>query len=224
MGPIQTRRQSEDLSQPLGSRSNPSKGRVRILGERNLGPAQHLLASIQYGIERFPNNLIPNTRLKLPGKNPRRIIDRPRIIGNLTELVFSKIAVVNTDLLLGSENLLRPVALHNNFDVQIRSRPNIVLGAGSTDPYGDYVTSSLQLAQFSLKHSSPWGGNLGWLEAPDTRQFQILPSTGSESGFLRLCYYGRAAKLCLTPKRKGEPAPLPHLPELEAGPKKPYNV
>src|SRR6267378_590656 len=109
MGPIQTRRQSEDLSQPLGSRSNPSKGRVRIFSERNLGPAQDLLASIQYDIERFPNNLIPNTRLKLPRKNPRGIINRPRIIRNLAELVHSKIAVVNADLLLGSENLLRLV-------------------------------------------------------------------------------------------------------------------
>src|SRR2546422_10067409 len=106
MGPVQTRRQGEDLSQPLGSRSNPSKGRVRILGERNLGPAQDLLASIQYGIERFPNNLIPNTRLKLPGKNPRRIMNWPSIVWNLAELVLSKIPVVNTDLLLGSENLL----------------------------------------------------------------------------------------------------------------------
>src|SRR2546425_3924451 len=155
MGPIQTRRQSEDLSQPLGSRSNPSKGRVRILGERNLGPAQHLLASIQYGLERFPNNLIPNTRLKLPGKNPRRIMNWSCIIGNLAELILSKIPVVHTDLLFSSENLLRPVTLHNNFDVQIRSRPNIVLGAGSTDPYGNHVTSSLELPQFSLKRSSP---------------------------------------------------------------------
>src|SRR5213594_822653 len=128
MGPIQTRRQSEDLSQPLGSRSNPCKGRVRILSERNLGPAQDLLASIQYGIQRFPNNLIPNTRPKLPGKNPRRIINRPRIIGNLAELLLAKIPVVDTDLLLSSENLLWPVTLHNNLNVQIRSRPNIVLG------------------------------------------------------------------------------------------------
>src|SRR6267143_429106 len=127
MGPIQTSRQSEDLSQPLGSRSNQRKGRVRIFSERNLGPAQDFLASIQYGIERLPNNLIPNTRLKLPGKNPRRIINRPRIIGNLTELLLSKIAVVNTDLLLGSENLLRSISSQNNLYVQIRSWPNIVL-------------------------------------------------------------------------------------------------
>src|SRR5207245_10488479 len=127
MGPIQTRRQCEDLSQPLGSRSNPRKSRVRILGERNLGPAQHLLASIQYGIERFPNNLNPNTRLKLPGKNPRRIMNWPCVIRNLAELVLSKIALVNTELLLGSENLLRLVALHNNINVQIRSGPTIVI-------------------------------------------------------------------------------------------------
>src|SRR5207249_11878235 len=117
MGPIQTRRQSEDLSQPLGSRSNPSKGRVRILSERSLGPAQDLLPSIQYGIERFPNNLIPNTRLKLSRETPRRILDRPSIKGNFAELVLSKIAVVDTDLLFGSENLLRLVALHNNLNV-----------------------------------------------------------------------------------------------------------
>src|SRR3989442_5918329 len=177
MGPIQTSRQSEDLSQPLGSRSNPCKGRVRIFSERNLGPAKDLLASIQYGIERFPNNLIPNTRLKLPGKNSRRIIDRPRVIRNFAELILSKIPVVDTDLLFSSENLLRPVTLHNNFDVQIRSRPNIVLGAGSTDPYRNHVTSSLELAQFSLKRSSPWRRKPSWLEAPDTRQFQIPPSS-----------------------------------------------
>src|SRR6267143_4053950 len=117
MGPIQTSRQSEDLSQPLGSRSNPNKGRVRIFMERNLGPAQDLLASIQYGIERLPNNLIPNTRLKLPGKNPRRIINWPCVIRNLTELLLSKIAVVNTDLLLSNDNLLGPVPPHNNLDV-----------------------------------------------------------------------------------------------------------
>src|SRR3989442_13076277 len=146
MGPIQTSRQSEDLSQPLGSRSNPRKGRVRIFSERNLGPAQDLLASIQYNIERFPNNLIPNTRLKLPGQNPRRIINWPCIIGNLTELVLSKIAVVDTDLLFGIENLLRLVALHNNLNVQIRSWPNIVLGAGSTDAYRHHITSRLELA------------------------------------------------------------------------------
>src|SRR5881296_893078 len=127
MGPVQARRQSEDLSQPLGSRSNPSKGRVRILGERNLGPAQHLLASIQYGIERFPNNLIPNTRLKLPGKNPRRIMNWPRVIRNLAELVLSKVPVIDADLLLSNYNLLWPVTLHNNLNVKIRSRPNIVL-------------------------------------------------------------------------------------------------
>src|SRR2546422_2087426 len=146
MGPIQTRRQSEDLSQPLGSRSHPCKRRVRILSERNLGPAQDLLASIQYGIERFPNNLISNTRLKLPGKNPRRIMNWSCVIWNLAELVLSKIAVVNTDLLLGSENLLRPVTLHNNLNVQIRSRPNIVLGTGSTDPHSDHFTSGYELA------------------------------------------------------------------------------
>src|SRR3989441_11797317 len=134
MGPIQTRREGEDFSQPLRSRSNPSKGRVRILGERNLGPAQDLLASIQYAIERFPNNLIPNTRLKLPGKNPRRIMNWPCVIRNLAELVLSKIAVVDTDLLFGSENLLRLVALHNNLNVKIRSGPNIVLRYRSTDP------------------------------------------------------------------------------------------
>src|SRR2546425_12724065 len=127
MGPVQTRRQGEDLSQPLGSRSNPSKGRVRILGERNLGAAQHLLASIQYAIERFPNNLIPNTRLKLPGKNPRRIMNWPCVIRNLAELLLPKIPVVNTDFLLGSEDLFWLVALHNNLNVQIRSGPNIVL-------------------------------------------------------------------------------------------------
>src|SRR6267143_2464201 len=121
MGPIQTRRQSEDLSQPLGSRSNPCKGRVRIFSERNLGPAQDLLASIQYGIERFPNNLIPNTRLKLRSKNPGRIIDRPRVIRNLAELLLSKIPVVDTDLLLGSEDLFWLFALHNDLNVQIRS-------------------------------------------------------------------------------------------------------
>src|SRR3989442_1057247 len=102
MGPIQTRRQCEDLSQPLGSRSNPCKGRVRIFGERNLGPAQDLLASIQYGIERFPNNLIPNTRLKLPGKNPKRIMNRPCVNGNLIELLLSKIPIVDTYLLLSN--------------------------------------------------------------------------------------------------------------------------
>src|SRR5438445_349493 len=91
MGPVQARRQSEDLSQPLGSRSNPGKRRVRIFMERNLGPAQDLLASIQYGIERFPNNLIPNTRLKLPGKNPRRIMNWSCIIRNLAELLLTKI-------------------------------------------------------------------------------------------------------------------------------------
>src|SRR5438445_12047802 len=177
MGPIQTRRQSEDLSQPLRSRSNPRKSRVRILGERNLGPDQHLLASIQYGLERFPNNLIPNTRLKLPGKNSRRIIDRPRVIRNFAELILSKIPVLDTDLLFSRENLLRHVTLHNNFDVQIRSRPNIVLGAGSTDPYPNHVTSSLELPQFSLKRSSPWRRKLRWVEMTDTRQFQILPSS-----------------------------------------------
>src|SRR5438309_4524517 len=176
MGPIQTRRQSEDLSQPLGSRSNPRKGRVRIFSERNLGPAQDLLASIQYGIERFPNNLIPNTRLKLSRKNPGGIINRPRIIGNLTELLLSKIPIVDTYLLLSSEDLFRLVALHNNFYVQIRSGPNIVLRYRSTDPYCDHLTSSLQLAQFSFTHFSPWRGKLGWLEAPDTRQLQILIS------------------------------------------------
>src|SRR2546422_9666384 len=173
MGPIQTSRQSEDLSQPLGSRSNPSKGRVRIHGERNLGPAQDLLASIQYAIERFPNNLIPNTRLKLPGKNPRRIMNWPCIIRNLAELLLTKIPVIDTDFLFSSENLLGPVPLHNNLNVQIRSRPNIVLGTGSTDAYCDHITSSLELAQFPLKHSSPWRGKLGWLKATDTRQFQI---------------------------------------------------
>src|SRR6267143_5410267 len=119
MGPIQTSRQSEDLSQPLGSRSNPSKGRVRIFSERYLGPAQDLLASIQYGIERFPNYLIPNSRLKLSRKDPRRIMNWPCIIRNLAKLVLSKIAVVNTDLLLGSENLLRLVAFHNDLNVKI---------------------------------------------------------------------------------------------------------
>src|SRR2546425_859799 len=117
MGPIQTSRQSEDLSQPLGSRSNPRKGRVRIFSERNLGPAQDLLASIQYGMERFPNNLIPNARLKLGSKNPGRIIDRPRVIRNLAQLVLSKIAIVDTDLLLGSENLLGPITSNNDLDV-----------------------------------------------------------------------------------------------------------
>src|SRR5881409_1668629 len=146
MGPIQTRRQSEDLSQPLGSRSNPSKGRVRILSERSLGPAQDLLASIQYGIERFPNNLIPNTRLKLPGKNPRRIMNWSCIIRNLAELVLSKIPVIDTDFLFSGENLLGPVPLHNNFDVKIRSGPNIVLRYRPTDPYCDHVASSLELA------------------------------------------------------------------------------
>src|SRR2546422_8858384 len=146
MGPIQTRQQSEDLSQPLRSRSNPSKGRVRILSERNLGPAQDLLASIQYGIERFPNNLIPNTRLKLLGKNPSRIMNWSCIIGNLAELVLSKIAVVDTDLLFGSENLLRLVALHNNLNVKIRSRPNIVLSYRSAKSQGDHISSSLELA------------------------------------------------------------------------------
>src|SRR2546425_12052644 len=127
MGPIQTRRQSEDLSQPLRSRSHPCKRRVRILSERNLGPAQDLLASIQYGIERFPNNFIPNARLKLPGKNPRRIMNRSCVKGNLAELVLSKIPIVDTYLLLGSEDFFRLVALHNNLNVKIRSRPNIVL-------------------------------------------------------------------------------------------------
>src|SRR2546422_2151730 len=120
MGPIQTRGQGEDLSQPLGSRSNPGKGRVRIFSERNLGPAQDLLASIQYGIERSPDNLIPNTRLKLPGKDPGRIVNWPSIVRNLAELLLSKIPVIDTDLLLGSENLLRLVALHNNLNVKIR--------------------------------------------------------------------------------------------------------
>src|SRR5438128_7324358 len=146
MGPIQTRRQSEDLSQPLRSRSNPSKGRVRIFSERSLGPAQDLLASIQYGIERFPNNLIPNTRLKLPCKNPRRIMNCPCIIRNLAELLLTKIPVIDTDFLFSSENLLWPVPPHNNLDVQIRSRPNILLGTGSTDPHCDHLTSSLELA------------------------------------------------------------------------------
>src|SRR5437870_12183743 len=109
MGPIQTRRQSEDLSQPLRSRSNPRKGRVRILSERNLGPAQDLLASIQYGIERFPNDLIPNTRLKLPGKNPRRIMNWSCIIRNLGELPLTKISIVDTYLLLSNDNLFWPV-------------------------------------------------------------------------------------------------------------------
>src|SRR5438445_3463227 len=176
MGPVQTRRQGEDLSQPLGSRSNPSKGRVRILGERSLGPAQDLLASIQYGIERFPNNLIPNTRLKLSRKNPRRIMNRPRIIGNLAELVLSKIPVIDTDFLFSSEDLLWPVTPYNNLNVQIRSGPNIVLRYRPTDPYCDHLTSSLQLAQFSFTHFSPWRGKLGRLEAPDTRQLQILIS------------------------------------------------
>src|SRR5438445_4246594 len=103
MGPIQTSRQSEDLRQPLGSRSNPCKGRVRIFSERNLGPAQDLLASIQYGIERFPNNLIPNTRLKLPGKNPGRIINWPCVIRNFAELLLSKIPVINTECLFFRE-------------------------------------------------------------------------------------------------------------------------
>src|SRR2546425_5227032 len=174
MGPIQTRREGEDFSQPLRSRSNPSKGRVRILGERNLGPAQDLLCSIQYGIERFPNNLISNTRLKLSGKNPRRIMNRPRIIGNLAELFLSKIAVVNTYLLFGSENLLWPVTPYNNFYVKIRSRPNIVLSYRSAKSQREHITSSLQLAQFSLKHSSPWRRKLRWVEVTDTRQFQIL--------------------------------------------------
>src|SRR6267143_1734238 len=150
MGPVQTRRQSEDLSQPLGSRSNPGKRRVRIFSERSSGPAQDLLASIQYGTECFPNNLIPNTRVKLPGKNPRRIMNWSCIIRNLAELILSKIPVVDTDLLFSSENLLRPVALHNNLYVQIRSRPNIVLSYRSANPYRDHITSSLQLAQFSL--------------------------------------------------------------------------
>src|SRR3989475_6504893 len=125
MGPIQTRRQSEDLSQPLRSRSNPRKGRVRIFSERNLGPAQDLLASIQYGIERFPNNLITHTRLKLSGKNPRRIMNWPCIIRNLAELLLTKIPVIDTYFLFSSENLLWPVALYNNLYVEIRSRPNI---------------------------------------------------------------------------------------------------
>src|SRR5438093_3669823 len=133
MGPIQTRRQSEDLSQPLGSRSNPSKGRVRIFSERNLGPAQDLLASIQHGIERFPNNLIPNTRLKLSRKNPRWIMNWPCVIRNLAELLLAKIPVVDTHLLLSNDNLLGPVPLHNDLNVQIRSGPNIVLRYRSTD-------------------------------------------------------------------------------------------
>src|SRR5437867_9860012 len=133
MGPIQTRRQSEDLSQPLGSRSHPCKRRVRILSERNLGPAQDLLASIQYGIERLPNNLILNTRLELSRKNPGGIINRTRIIGNLGELLLTKIPVIDTDFLFSSENLLWPVTPYNNFYVKIRSRPNIVLSYRSAD-------------------------------------------------------------------------------------------
>src|SRR5467141_3095929 len=164
MGPIQTRRQSEDLSQPLGSRSHPCKRRVRILSERNLGPAQDLLASIQYNIERFPNNLIPNTRLKLPGKNPRRIMNWPRVKGNLGELLLTKIPVIDTDFLFSSENLLWPVTPYNNFYVKIRSRPNIVLSYRSAKSQREHITSSLQLAQFSLKHSSPWRRKLRWVE------------------------------------------------------------
>src|SRR2546425_11885706 len=117
MGPVQARRQSEDLSQPLRSRSNPRKGRVRIFSERNLGPAQDLLASIQYNIERFPNNLISHTRLKLPGKNPRRIMNWSCIIRNLAELLLPKIPVIDTDFLFSSENLLWPVTLHDYLNV-----------------------------------------------------------------------------------------------------------
>src|SRR5438445_8843712 len=146
---------------------------VWYLGDSNLCTDHILLAYIQYCLERFPNDLIPNTRLKLTGKNPRRIMNWSCIIRNLAELLLTKIPVIDTDFLFSSENLLRPVPPHNNFDVQIRSRPNIVLGTGSTDAYRDHITSSLELAKFSFKRSSPWRGKLGWVETSDTRQFQI---------------------------------------------------